>query len=226
MKPLPQCPSLSTDSSTPARKTKTLLSLCLSCLSTRAAPYSHSQPPHVGPAQVKELLINGEGDFEEEEVRHQWPRALGLRERDVDRVLLQLAGKRKNDMLVQAIAHLRTKRLADCVKSLNNVVACSKVGGPPGLDASFACIKLHVSFGASRYMGHLVHPMPIPHQVDNEQGCGPRPMKCIVFLFIRCGSFPGCHGGMLHAPACDDACLQLASGPGVWLLRHCRQMRP
>ena len=75
------------------------------------------------------MLTNGTGEFNEEEVKHQWPQALGLTERAVMRTMMELASKRKNDMLVQSVAYLRTKKFEDCVKSLNNVIACSKVRG-------------------------------------------------------------------------------------------------
>ena len=78
--------------------------------------------------QVKELLTNGTGNLDEEAVRHTWPQALGLSDQRVARTILELAGKRKNDMLVQAVAHLRTKRFEDCIAALNNVISCNKVG--------------------------------------------------------------------------------------------------
>lgn len=77
--------------------------------------------------QVKKLVTNGEGEFDEEEVLQTWPKALGLQERAVKRTLTDLAGKRKNDMLVQAVAALRTRQFEDVVGALNNVIACSKV---------------------------------------------------------------------------------------------------
>lgn len=78
--------------------------------------------------QIKGLLTNGTGVFDEEQVKHAWPQALGLSDKTVGRTMTELAGKRKNDMLVQGVAALRTKRFDDTVKALNNVMACNKVG--------------------------------------------------------------------------------------------------
>ncbi|KAK9806692.1 hypothetical protein WJX73_008929 [Symbiochloris irregularis] len=76
--------------------------------------------------EVKKLVTNGEGEFDEEEVLQTWPKALGLQDKAVTRTITELTGKRKSDMLVQAVANLRTRNFQDCVRALNNVIACSK----------------------------------------------------------------------------------------------------
>ena len=78
--------------------------------------------------QVKKLLTNGTGEFDEEAVRHQWPQALSLTPASVQRVVAGETSKRKRDMLVQGVANLRRKEFDKCVQALNNLVACTKVG--------------------------------------------------------------------------------------------------
>ena len=53
---------------------------------------------------------------------------------------LQAQGKdRKRTTLVQAVSHLRQRKSEDVVKSLNNLLACSKVGSPPRASHGAGC---------------------------------------------------------------------------------------
>ena len=69
--------------------------------------------------QVKKLLTNGTGDFDDELIRHKWPQELGISEQRVLKVILAQVQDRRRDMLVQAVSSLRQKKLDDTVKGLN-----------------------------------------------------------------------------------------------------------
>ena len=71
-------------------------------------------------------LTDGTGAFDAEHVVEQLPAALELDVAKARRTVQDLAKDRKRTTLVQAISHLRQKKLGDTVKSLNNLLSCER----------------------------------------------------------------------------------------------------
>jgi hypothetical protein len=78
---------------------------------------------------VQEVLSNGTGEFDEARILQELPEALALPERRVRAAIEGQARDRKRTVLVQAVSQLRQRKLDEAVKSLNNLIACNKVGG-------------------------------------------------------------------------------------------------
>ena len=78
--------------------------------------------------QMADELTNGSGDFDRERFVVELPKKLGIKERRVKQSLETLAKERKRTTLVQSVSYLRQKKLDEAVKSLNNLLACHKVG--------------------------------------------------------------------------------------------------
>ncbi len=77
--------------------------------------------------QVQERLSDGTGDFDEERMLQKLPKQLGLNDSQVKQAIEGLASTRKQNVLVQGIAHLRSRKLPEVIKDLNNLLACNKV---------------------------------------------------------------------------------------------------
>lgn len=77
--------------------------------------------------QIKSVLANGTGVFDEERFLHQLPKELSLPEKKVKRSIEDQAKDKKRTTLVQAVSYYRQKKMDDTVKALNNMVACNKV---------------------------------------------------------------------------------------------------
>ncbi|KAL4522238.1 hypothetical protein Ndes2437B_g07974 [Nannochloris sp. 'desiccata'] len=76
-------------------------------------------------AEISARLTDGTGDFDAEKLLNTLPADLGLESSKATAVVKELAGERKRTTLVQAVSFLRQKKVADTVKSLNNLRACS-----------------------------------------------------------------------------------------------------
>lgn len=76
-------------------------------------------------AEISARLTDGTGDFDAEKLLNTLPADLGLDAAKATAVVKELAGERKRTTLVQAVSFLRQKKVADTVKSLNNLRACS-----------------------------------------------------------------------------------------------------
>jgi len=76
-------------------------------------------------AEIFARLTDGTGDFDAEKFLTTLPADLGLEQSKATAVVKELAGERKRTTLVQAVSFLRQKKVADTVKSLNNLRACS-----------------------------------------------------------------------------------------------------
>ncbi len=76
-------------------------------------------------AEISARLTDGTGDFDAEKLLTTLPADLGLDATKATAVVKELAGERKRTTLVQAVAFFRQKKVADTVKSLNNLRACS-----------------------------------------------------------------------------------------------------
>ena len=77
--------------------------------------------------QIQKVLSSGKGDFDAERLLQQLPQDLNLPEKKVKQTIQEQAKDRKRTTLVQAVSFLRQRKLDDTVKSLNNLLACSKV---------------------------------------------------------------------------------------------------
>lgn len=76
---------------------------------------------------MKDTLLNGTGEFDEERLLHQLPKELSLPENKVRRSVEEQAKDRKRNTLVQAVSYYRQRKMDDTIKALNNLVACNKV---------------------------------------------------------------------------------------------------
>ena len=77
--------------------------------------------------QLQAKLSEGTGDFDQERMLQKLPKQLGLSEWQVKTAVEGLAASRKQNVLVQGIAHLRSRKLPEVIKDLNNLLACNKV---------------------------------------------------------------------------------------------------
>lgn len=75
--------------------------------------------------EVAARLSDGTGEFNSERMLVTLPGDLGLDQEKAKRVVKELAGERKRTTLVQAVALLRQKKVADAVKALNNLRSCA-----------------------------------------------------------------------------------------------------
>jgi len=75
--------------------------------------------------EISTRLTDGTGDFDADRLLHKLPADLGLDASKAERVVKELAKERKRLTLVQAVSSLRQKKMADAVKSLNNLKACA-----------------------------------------------------------------------------------------------------
>ena len=75
-------------------------------------------------SEISTKLTDGTGDFDGERMLVALPAELGLDAKKATEVVKELAGERKRTTLVQAVSFLRQRKVADVVKSLNNLRAC------------------------------------------------------------------------------------------------------
>ena len=80
--------------------------------------------------QVSDRLSDGTGEFDKERMLQKLPKQLGLSEWQVKTAIEGLAASRKQNVLVQGIAHLRNRKLPEVVHDLNNLLACNQVRPP------------------------------------------------------------------------------------------------
>jgi hypothetical protein len=76
--------------------------------------------------EIQNVLSSGQGDFDAERLLQQLPQDLNLPEKKVKQTIQEQAKDKKRTTLVQAVSFLRQRKLDDTVKSLNNLLACSK----------------------------------------------------------------------------------------------------
>lgn len=69
-------------------------------------------------------LTDGTGTFDAERLLQQLPAELAIDAAKARRVAESLAAERKRTTLVQAIAYMRQRKLADTAKAMNNLLAC------------------------------------------------------------------------------------------------------
>ena len=89
--------------------------------------------------QIARVLSSGTGDFDSHRILEQLPKDLNLPERRVAATLQAQGKDRKRTTLVQAVSHLRQRKSDEVVKSLNNLLACNKVGSLPWEDLGACC---------------------------------------------------------------------------------------
>jgi len=76
--------------------------------------------------KIEQILTDGTGNFNTDEILKELPEKLGLQEKKVQTIVSEVAGTRKRTTLVQAISYLRQKRLDEAVQNVNNLVACNR----------------------------------------------------------------------------------------------------
>lgn len=119
----------------------------VSCVTCRSSPADSPVDAFVTPPialQIARVLSSGTGDFDSHRILEQLPKDLNLPERRVAATLQAQGKDRKRTTLVQAVSHLRQRKSDEVVKSLNNLLACNKVGSlpqasMPGAGASGRC---------------------------------------------------------------------------------------
>lgn len=98
---------------------------------------------------MADVLSNGTGEFDRQHFLEDLPKQLGIKERRVKSAIEGLARDRKRTTLVQGVSYLRQKKLEDAAKSLNNLLACHRVG-------SFTVVSLECLLLLKRMRGPVI----------------------------------------------------------------------